>query len=52
MNKKLSLWYDNVLLRIGLVRLSHYTKLMERHLRMQDLVYNRDTLPAYSKGIH
>ena len=55
MNEKQRLWYDNVLLRIGLIRVKHYTDLLERHGRLSRMYDLRmaygdsfDDIPAYS----
>lgn len=32
-----TIWFDNVLFWCGLVRITHYTRLMEEHQRLQQL---------------
>ena len=54
MNEKQRVWFDNVLLRVGLIRVHHYSELMLRHQRLVDIHWKaceqtQRGVPAYTK---
>ncbi len=49
MNRKLIIWYDNTLLRIGLVRTKRYVELMGRYERLS---HQYEQAMAIGVGVH